>query len=85
MKRPTPLYRCPTCLAEFETCLCAHNPFDPQDAVLGCPECKDVIEPSALCDEDGCDDEPSSGWLSKRDGYRRTCHEHWVQLKEEHA
>ena len=53
----------------------APNPFDATAKIVGCPRCKEVQCFINMCDEPGCREEASSGWLSD-DGYRRTCHKH---------
>jgi hypothetical protein len=55
----------------------AQNPYDPEDELRFCPECKDVIgDPlRPICDEPGCTATVSGGGPSPS-GYRWTCHEH---------
>ena len=71
------LVRCETCrtVTRKADLLVAPSPFDPQDELTGCPNCKDVNAHNALCDRVGCRRETTAG-TSTPDGYRWTCHEH---------
>lgn len=53
----------------------APSPFDADDILDGCPQCKSVNTLHALCDEPGCTEPVSCGTPTK-DGYRQTCGEH---------
>ena len=55
--------------------LSAKNPFDPEDTVEGCPQCKSVNSIRRFCDEPGCTERASCGTPTK-DGYRQTCGKH---------
>ena len=53
----------------------ATNPFDPEDEIVGCPECKSVDSLVLACDEPGCWEEVSCG-APVNGGYRQTCYKH---------
>lgn len=59
--------------------LTAPNPFDADDSIIGCPQCKSVNSLFNACDEPGC-------WLSVScgtptpGGYRSTCGKHQPKL-----
>lgn len=55
--------------------LTAANPFDSEDVVVGCPQCKCVNTIKTCCDEPGCW-EPDDCGTPTAEGYRRTCGEH---------
>jgi len=55
--------------------LSAPNPFDENDSIIGCPNCKQVECIEAACDEPGCKKSASCGTPSG-DGYRVTCGNH---------
>lgn len=55
----------------------APNPFDPEDIVYGCSECKAINSYEAACDEPGCDKSAGCGWPTADGGYRHTCGQHW--------
>jgi len=71
-------YHCPECEKTFlkENMLTAPNPFDPDDEVCGCPWCKSCIQPNLVCDEKGCNELFTMGWLDDETGYRLTCYKH---------
>ena len=60
----------------------AQSPFDPDDTLTGCPECKQCDDGFALlCDEPGCTSEAGCGWPTGDEsdvwgGYRNTCYKH---------
>jgi hypothetical protein len=56
--------------------LAAPHPFDPEDTVSGCPQCREIGGLCQVCDEEGCWDMASCGTPLKDGGYRRTCHRH---------
>jgi hypothetical protein len=68
-------WKCLECGAIFTEYLSAPNPFDAEDIICACPECKTVEKIVGACDVDGCKNESSCGWSSSN-GYRRTCHKH---------
>jgi len=53
----------------------APNPFDSEEYIFGCPNCKGVDELIVLCDEPGCENKSTIGTPTD-DGYRRVCHNH---------
>lgn len=66
--------------------LTAPNPFDADETVNGCPNCKSVDTLITTCDEPGCWRETSCGTPTPT-GYRRTCGQHapWRKAEEEQA
>ena len=73
-KRPL-RWKCQSCNLINSELLEAPNPFDPNLTIYGCPGCKDVNYFVPACDEPGCMEESSAGWIE--DGvYRRTCYRH---------
>jgi hypothetical protein len=61
--------------------LTAPNPFDPEDTLTVCPECK-TLEHSVwmACDEPGCWRAVTAG-TPTTDGYRNTCYDHTPKLE----
>lgn len=53
----------------------APSPFDAEDALLGCPQCKEVNCLYPACDEPECWQVVCCGTPS-HDGYRATCSKH---------
>ena len=51
------------------------NPFDLDDVIYGCPNCKSIDCFEKICDEDGCEDVASGGHPTSS-GYRITCFVH---------
>ncbi len=67
---------CEECGARIAgTVLSATNPFDPEDVITGCPNCKSVNRLRTTCDEPECW-EPDTMGIGTTKGYRRTCWEH---------
>ncbi len=60
----------------------AANPFDAEQVVWGCTECKCVDCFDEICDEPECKQPASCGFPEKED-YRRTCYQHseFVKVK----
>lgn len=56
------------------------NPFDRNDALTGCPDCKGVDTTQEACDEPECWEFSSCGTPTEN-GYRRTCHKHLPKEK----
>lgn len=78
-----PLYQCECgAYVRQSQLLQAENPFDSEQRLEFCPECRDVVgDPLRLiCDEYGCTETASCGWPSP-DGYRNTCGKH---MREAH-
>ena len=50
----------------------ATNPFDQDDTLIFCPNCKSVNTMICICDEPGCLSKATCGTPSA-DGYRNTC------------
>lgn len=57
--------------------LVADNPFDADQLIHGCPDCKAVGSLESACDEPGCTRLSSCGFPTPA-GYRRTCYDHSV-------
>lgn len=74
-KKLKPEWLCGDCSNVVKDYLRASNPFNPEDTVIGCPECLAANTLTAVCDEEGCKREPSCGTPTP-EGYRRTCSEH---------
>jgi hypothetical protein len=55
--------------------LSAPNPFDSEDVITGCPNCKEVNRLRSTCDEPNCWEADSMG-IATPNGYRRTCYAH---------
>ena len=53
----------------------AANPFDHEDAVYGCPQCKGVDQFTMLCEVEDCYREATCG-TPKDDHYWQTCGRH---------
>lgn len=69
--------RCRSCGAHWASSalLIAPNPFDPDETVHGCPQCKAVEDLEVCCDHRECWQAASCGTPTAT-GYRRTCYEH---------
>lgn len=55
--------------------LTAPNPFDPDDTIYGCPQCKSIDSMIQVCDEPGCTS-VASGGTPHPGGYKMHCHKH---------
>lgn len=55
--------------------LIAVNPFDLDEDIRGCPQCKSINTIVYACDEPGCWNRASGGEPYK-DGYRWYCYKH---------
>ena len=73
-KRPQ-RWKCQSCNLINSELLEAPNPFDANLTIYGCPGCKDVNYFVPICDEPGCMEESSAGWI-EGGVYRRTCYRH---------
>lgn len=63
--------------------LTALNPFNPEEEIRGCPNCKSIGDFNQICDEPGCVQVTSSGFPSKIHSiYRRTCSDHSTEMWE---
>ncbi len=58
-----------------EEMLCATNPFQTEESILGCPNCKTVENYSHACDHDGCWETASCGTATP-ECYVWSCHKH---------
>ncbi len=54
----------------------AENPFNPEYALLGCPNCKAVEQFRLACAASGCTSEVSMGMPHEDGVYRATCSKH---------
>jgi hypothetical protein len=54
----------------------APSPFDPQDILTCCPECKDTADPDHLCQEQGCVEMAGCGTPFGMSGYKFHCRNH---------
>lgn len=79
-------WRCEYCgtITLQDDLLEAPSPFDPQDTLWGCPNCKSAEGFDEICDEPGCKNETCCGVPTEK-GYRRVCHEHYAAVKEKGA
>jgi len=70
-------WKCIHCdwIGGIDQMLVAEHPFDPDDEVRGCPDCKEVNPFARLCDEPGCTQRATCGTPTP-EGYRLACHEH---------
>ena len=77
-------WRCEECdwHGTHDQLLKAPNPFDPANMIYGCPNCKEVNDMMAICDEPGCEQKVSCGFPADDDGYRNTCFDH-SQFKQD--
>lgn len=65
-------YVCKDCGAVSFECLSAPNPFDTEDIITGCPNCKEVETLLQACHFSGCN-QPASGGYPNVLGYRYAC------------
>jgi hypothetical protein len=56
--------------------LVAPNPFNPDDRLVGCPNCFEVGQWKGLCEWDGCEIQSSSGTPMADGRYVWRCHNH---------
>ena len=78
-------YRCYGCgwRGDEGDLLTAPSPFEPEDEIVACPNCKQVSDDLVrVCDEPGCWKEATMG-TPTRTGYRRTCFTHRPDKGEE--
>lgn len=70
-------WRCADCEEVCRETLTAPNPFDPDDIVTGCPNCKAVNSLTGACQVGNCE-RPAGGGHPGGHGYRYvwTCWEH---------
>ena len=69
-------YRCTECeqICTSGDILKATNPFNEDDRLSFCPNCKRAERLDLLCDVLDCENLSSCGWPSP-EGYRLTCHD----------
>lgn len=63
--------------------LSAPSPFDTDDTLYGCPECKTADTFVFLCDVGGCQKEATCGWPDGKGEYWSTCGEHMRSNQEQ--
>ncbi len=54
----------------------AKNPFNPDEDISGCPECKSIDRFTNACEEMDCWRDATCGTPFGKSGYKRHCHEH---------
>ena len=71
-------WKCLECGHKFYTWqfFTATSPFDENDTLSACPECKTVQRAEELCEEHGCELTASCGTPFGAGGYKRHCHLH---------
>ena len=71
-------WKCVICDHKFYSLefLIATSPFDEDDTLYACPECKTIREPEELCEEPGCELTASCGTPFGAGHYKRHCHLH---------
>ena len=62
-------------ISRLNQLLSAANPFEAEDEIKGCPNCKSIDCFHVVCDEPGCKDVATCGTPTK-EGYRHTCSKH---------
>jgi hypothetical protein len=60
------------------------SPFDPEESIVGCPNCKAINTLVSACYVDGCWKEVSCGYPTP-DGYRNSCGDHYREYKAKEA
>ena len=73
-------WKCNNCgVITFETKLLRiSSPFDIDDILVACPQCKFINDFYEICDEPGCVEEACCGFPDDiLGGYRRTCYKHY--------
>jgi len=75
--KPSKLWQCTEChiVTEEQALLQAPSPFDAEDILTACPQCKNVGDFTEICDEPGCSKAATCGFPAEA-GYRRTCGPH---------
>ena len=58
-----------------ENMLHAPNPFDSEDTIVGCPNCRMVEDYAHVCDHDGCWETAARGTPTP-ERYVWSCHKH---------
>jgi hypothetical protein len=66
---------------EDDAVLTGPNPFHPDMAIIGCPQCKEIGTIVRACDEPECWKQVSCG-TPTADGYRCTCGAHRPRTEE---
>ena len=74
-------WKCRRCSwrSEKPSFLYAPNPFDPDDEIAGCPQCKMVDCFECVCDVPDCWELQSCGFPTPT-GYRQTCGKHFIEM-----
>lgn len=78
------LWRCSECDLIYweEQLLKAFSPFDKNDVLIGCPNCKSVDSFTQVCDALSCRKEATCG-ISTKEKYRRVCGDHYRELDQQ--
>lgn len=81
--KPTTKLVCDCCgwRGTADQLLSARNPFDQEDMIFGCPDCKQIGEHFVACDEPDCWRGVTCGTPTPA-GYRSTCSEHWPNRRQ---
>ena len=77
-------YRCKVCnwIGGDKEMLKASSPFDAEDTLRACPECKQCTEGfDLLCNISGCKEIGDCGFPTKMHGYMWTCYKHYAEYK----
>lgn len=74
----TSRWKCKECehICTHEQILYADNPFNSDEVICGCPQCKSVEAMERVCDVEGCERLVSCGWPGEDGEYHHTCGEH---------
>lgn len=75
-------YRCKVCewIGVYKEMLKAPSPFDVDDILKACPECKQCTGGfDHLCNVPECKEIGGCGFPTKTHGYMWTCHKHWIE------
>lgn len=78
-------YRCKVCnwIGVDKEMLKAPSPFDAEDMLRACPECKQCTEGfDHLCNIPECKEIGGCGFPNKTHGYMWTCHKHWIEYND---
>ena len=77
-------YRCRYCdwLGADSELLKAPSPFDGEDILRACPECKQCANGfDLICSIPGCEGIGGCGFPTRAHGYIWTCHKHWKEYE----
>lgn len=74
-------WRCTECDWRGYKLLVAPNPFDTEQSICGCPNCKDVGQFVSACMVDDCKQDASCGTPTP-DGYKWLCSTHYAETEK---